>query len=130
MIGILESCKTIPITFPQKENPVMTLNDEILNVENSYSIYQSFTHSRYNSEECITAYHTWYSSAAVLFSKFFQSGDDEYRIFRNVDNSGNGITLHDNSKAIQASYHILLSRIKSGTVEEIDTTNKKDLKKI
>lgn len=127
MIGILESCKTLSITFPQKENPEMTLNDEILNVEKSYSIYQSFTHSSYNSEECITAYHTWYSSAAVLFSKFFHSGDDEYRIFRNVDNSGNGITLHDNSKAIQASYHILLSRIKSGTVEKIDMTNKKDL---
>ncbi|WP_289193129.1 hypothetical protein [Bacteroides acidifaciens] len=54
-----------------------------MNVEKSYSIYQSFTHSKYNSDECISAYHTWYSGAAVLFSKFFQSSDDEYKIFRN-----------------------------------------------
>ena len=47
------------------------------------AIYQSFTHSKYNSDECISAYHTWYSGAAVLFSKFFQSSDDEYKIFRN-----------------------------------------------
>ena len=126
MIGILESCKTLSTSLPQKENPFMSLNEEILNIEKSYSIYESFTHSKYNSDECISAYHTWYSGAAVLFSKFFQSSDDEYKIFRNVDNSGNGMVLHDNYKAIQASYCILLSRIKSGDIEKIDIAHKKD----
>jgi len=122
MIGILESCKALP-NSTSKPLETITLDDEILNIDKAYSIYQSFTHSKYNSSECITAYHNWYSSASVLFSKFFPSGDDEYQRFREVDNSGNGMVLHDNYAKVQAAYHILLSRIKSGAIKQLDLNN-------
>lgn len=122
MIGILEGCKALP-NSTSKPSEVISIEDEILNVEKAYSIYQSFTHSKYNSSECITAYHNWYSSASVLFSKFFPSGDNEYLRFREIDNSGNGMILHDNFAKVQAAYLILLSRIKSDAVERLDSNN-------
>lgn len=121
MIGILESCVTLATPKIVKQETYSSIEDEILTVEKADSIYQSFTHSKYNSIECIKAYHEWYSAASVLFSKFYPVSDADYKKFRDVDNSFNGMGLHDNYTKVQASYCILLSRIKSGTIEKIDS---------
>lgn len=120
MIGILESCKTLTISKSNIQVIDVPVSDEISAVEKADSVYQSFTHSKYNSSECIRAYHIWYNAASVLFSKFFPISEDEYKRFRSVDNSCNGMGLHDNYTKVQASYSILLSRIKSGAVGKID----------
>ena len=121
MIGILESCATLETNKTEKQDAHSSIEDEILTVEKADSIYQNFTHSRYNSSECIKAYHEWYSAASVLFSKFYPVSDAEYKRFRDVDNSFNGMGLHDNYTKVRASYCILLSRIKSGSIEKLDT---------
>lgn len=125
MIGILKSCRVIPSDHTMQHIDT-TIDDEVSFVEKADAIYQSYDYGRSNSTDCIKAYHSWYSEACVLFSKFFKYDNFEYQKFREIDNSCNGYGLHHNYHVLQASYNILLAKIKFGAITRLDINQQMD----
>ena len=123
MIGILESCLALPSIH--KNN---NFEDEIIRLENKRHLYMSFTSDSVNAKECVEAYLNWYSDSLVLFDQYFQSNNEDMAKFRSVDNSCNGYGLRDNYNDIQASYFVLLNRIRQGTASLINETQINSIK--
>ena len=117
MIGIMESFRAVDVL--QGETGADTgMAARINAVEQSRRQYVESSREVVNSQKSIDLYHEWYNGAMVLFAGAFPSGNEYLMKFKGVDNSGNGYVLEDNYNEIQASYCVLLDRLKSGKYEE------------
>ena len=64
-----------------------------------------------NSHEAIEAFHNWYEESCIVFNRYFDDKCQEYVKFSNIDNEGNGYSLHDNYQKIRKDFSILLDKL-------------------
>ena len=114
MIGILESCRALPLTIKSVKQEECDVDELINQLESKRSLYKSYTQDSINSRDCIEAYLSWYSDSLVFFAKYVPSDNVDIVKFRSVDNSCNGYGLNDNYNDIQASYFVLINQIRQG----------------
>lgn len=72
-----------------------------------------------NSAEAISAFHDWYTSAKILFYRYFDPSDREFNAFCDVNTSGNGHALLNIYHMIISSCSVLLDRITRIEKQEI-----------
>ena len=97
--------------------------DEICYLQQQYEHAVESTHT--NSSKAIGAYHSWYNKTLVVCNRAFGSDDVDLKIFRSVDNGGNGYCLNTNYYALLSTYSILMDRLKSQTMEATAVGNEK-----
>lgn len=113
MIGIMESFRAVDA----EQEPLgvdKSLSDRINAVEQLRQRYESSLQDAVNSQKTIALYHKWYNEALVLFAEEISPSDEYFRVFKGLDNSGNGYVLKDNYYAIQTSYYVLVNMLRSG----------------
>lgn len=89
--------------------------DEICYLQQQYEYAVDSTHA--NSSKAIGAYHSWYNKTLVVCNRAFGSDDADLKIFRSVDNGGNGYCLNTNYYALLSTYSILMDRLTSLPLE-------------
>ena len=116
MIGIIESFRDVDAM----QEPIgvdKSLSDRINAVEQLRKQYESSLQDVVNSQKTIDLYHKWYNEALALFAGEILPSDEYFRVFKGLDNSGNGYVLKDNYYAIQASYYVLVDMLRSGRIK-------------
>lgn len=99
MIGIMESFRDVDAM----QEPIgvdKSLSDRINAVAQLRQQYESSLQDAVNSQKTIALYHKWYNEALVLFAEKISPSDEYFRVFKGLDNSGNGYVLKDNYYAI------------------------------
>lgn len=97
--------------------------DEICHLQQQYEHAVESAHA--NSSKAIGAYHSWYNKTLVVCNRAFGSDDADLKIFRSVDNGGNGHCLNTNYHALLSTYSILMDRLKSQPMEATAVGNEK-----
>lgn len=86
-------------------------NQELENLKRLDIEYQKAFAENENSAKAINAYHEWYDTSLIYFTRFFHEDDRYLRQFENVNNRGNGYLLNQNYHQIHSCYAVLLDRL-------------------
>ena len=138
--GIITEVESVAFDYVEQNIlPRIELKDDITHIKQLESDYYRLLNSpgdNANRRETIEAFHKWYSAAAILFSKYFNSSDSDYFYFKTADCSGNGYTLKHEYDSIRANVSVLISKLEtiiSGEqqtkVQEPKSMDKKELSK-
>ena len=87
--------------------------EEVRELEYKYRTYEE-GYDQFNLCPAIDAYIEWHSKALILFSEYFDSQNEDFISFKELDNDRNGYGLHDNFKQIYSRYNLMMHKIEQG----------------
>ncbi len=120
-IIVREKFEQIGTQIKPKDN-IETITEDIenqeINIENVIGLSNCYKKSintsrdSKNTHVVINSYHEWYNLSITLFSRFFDDSNNDYKKFKDIDNSGNGYVLNSNFNKIQGHFSVLCDKIK------------------
>lgn len=115
--GIITEVNSVAFDYVEQNIlPYIELKEKIAQIQQLEREYYSLLNSpgdNANRRETISAFHKWYDAAAVVFSKYFNSSDSDYFLFKTADCSGNGYVLEHVYDSIRANVSVLISKLES-----------------
>lgn len=115
--GIITEVNSVALDYVEQNIlPNIELKENIAQIKQLEREYYSLLNSpgdNANRRETIGAFHKWYDTAAVVFSKYFNSSDSDYFDFRTANCSGNGYALEHVYDSIRANFFVLISKLES-----------------
>ena len=101
--------------------------EEVRELEYKYRTYEE-GYDQFNLCPAIDAYIEWHSKALILFSEYFDSQNEDFISFKELDNDRNGYGLHDNFKQIYSRYNLMMHKIEQECKQESLVDEQKNAK--
>ena len=96
-------------TAKEEVNPVaLTGEQKVRQLENDY---KEVSKGDRNSRKSIEAYLEWHKETLLYLSCYYSDMNSDFKEFKDLDNDGNGYSLHSNFNKIYAKYNLLMSQV-------------------